>query len=70
MYSMSGYGVPIMLTCPCNVDPLSSHFYIIKLGFTGVFIVFLIFVLKHRLRVLVRVASCPRKRESQRETDI
>ena len=26
----------IMQTCPCNVDPLTSHFYIVKLGFTGV----------------------------------
>ena len=28
----------IMQTCPCNVDPLTPHFYIVKLGFTGVFI--------------------------------
>ena len=27
-----------MLTSPCNVDPLTPHFYIVKLGFTGVFI--------------------------------
>ena len=26
---------------PCNVYPLTSHFYISKLGFTGVFIIFL-----------------------------
>ena len=31
----------IMLTYWCNVDPLTPHFYIIKLGFTGVYIVFL-----------------------------
>ena len=30
-----------MLTCPCNVDPLTPHFYIVKLGFTGVYIIFL-----------------------------
>ena len=48
-----------MLTCPCNVDPLSSHFYIVKLGFTRVYI-FLIFALKHRLWVLVRTASLRR----------
>ena len=43
----------IMLTCPCIVYPLMPHFYIVKLGFTGVYI-FLIFALKHRLWVLVR----------------
>ena len=26
-----------------NVDPLKPHFYIVKLGFTGVYIIFLIF---------------------------
>ena len=35
-----------MLTCPCNVDPVTPNFYIVKLGFTGVYI-FLIFALKH-----------------------
>ena len=43
-----------MITCPCNVYPLTPHFYIVKLRFTGVYI---IFALKHRLRVLVRTAS-------------
>ena len=28
----------IMLTGPCNVDPLTSHFSIVKLGFTVVYI--------------------------------
>ena len=28
----------IMQTCPCNVYPLTPHFYIVKLGFTGVYI--------------------------------
>ena len=46
----------IRLTCPCNVHPLSPHFYIVKLGFTGVYIFFLIFALKHRVWVLVRTA--------------
>ena len=27
-----------MLTCPCNEDPLTSHFYIVELRFTGVYI--------------------------------
>ena len=31
----------IMITCPCNVHPLTLHFYIVKQGFTGVFIFFL-----------------------------
>ena len=41
----------IMQTCPCNEDPLTPHFYIVKLGCTGVYILFLIFALKHRLWV-------------------
>ena len=36
-----------MIRSLCNVDPLTPHFYIVKLGFTGVYI-FLIFALKHR----------------------
>ena len=39
-----------------NFDPLKPHFYIVKLGFTGVYIIFLIFAHKHRLWVLVRTA--------------
>ena len=30
-----------------NFDPLKPHFYIIKLGFTGVYIIFVISVEKH-----------------------
>ena len=29
-------------TCLYNVDPHKPHFYIVKLGFTGVYIIFLI----------------------------
>ena len=36
-----------MLTCPCNEDPLTSHSFIVKLGFTAVYIFCLIFALKH-----------------------
>ena len=43
-----------------NIDPLKPHFYIVKLGFTGVYIIFLISAQKHRLWVLVRTAS-PRR---------
>ena len=32
----------IMKTRLCNFDPLKPHFYIVKLGFTGVYIIFLI----------------------------
>ena len=41
-------------------DPLIPHFYIVKLGFTGVYTIFLIAAQKHRLWVLVRTAS-PRR---------
>ena len=47
----------IMKTCLYNFDLLKPHFYIVKLGFTGVYIIFLIFAQKHRLLVLVRTAS-------------
>ena len=30
--------LPIMLTSPCNLHPLTPHFYIVKLGFTGEYI--------------------------------
>ena len=30
----------IMITCPYDLDPLISQFYIVKLGFTGVYIIF------------------------------
>ena len=31
----------MMLTRLCDVDPLTPHFYIVKLGFTGVYIIFI-----------------------------
>ena len=34
----------ITKTCLYNFDPLKPHFYIVKLGFTGVYIIFLISV--------------------------
>ena len=30
-----------MLTCPCSVHPRTSYVHIVKLGFTGVYIIFL-----------------------------
>ena len=50
----------ITKTCLYNFDPLKPHFYIVKLGFTGVYIIFLILAQKHRLWVLVRTASMRR----------
>ena len=46
----------ITKTCLSNFDPVKPHFYIVKLGFTGVYIIFLISAQKHRLWVLVRTA--------------
>ena len=43
-----------------NFDPLKPDFYIVKLGFTGVYIIFLTLLKKHRLWVLVRTASIRR----------
>ena len=43
-----------------NFDPLKPHFYKVKLGFTGLYIIFSYFAKKHRLWVLVRTAS-PRR---------
>ena len=34
-------GGDITETCLYNFDPLKPHFYIVKLGFTGVYIIFL-----------------------------
>ena len=54
------HGIHITKTCLYNTDPLKTHFYIVKLGFTGVYIIFLIPAQKHRLWVLVRTASSRR----------
>ena len=54
------YAHHITKTCLYNFDPLKPHFYIVKLGFTGVYIIFLISAQKHRLWVLVRTASSRR----------
>ena len=40
-----------------NFDPLKPHFNIVKLGFTAVYIIFLIFANKHRLWVLTSIHS-------------
>ena len=33
----------IILTCPCNDDPLTPNFHVGKLGFIGLYIIFLLF---------------------------
>ena len=38
-----------MLTCPHILDPLEPHFYIVKLGFIGVNINFLLFFSKRKI---------------------
>ena len=43
-----------MKTCLYNFDPLKPHFYIVKLGFTRVYIILLNSAQKHRLWVFVR----------------
>ena len=45
---------PITKTYLHNFDPIKPYFYKVKLGFTGVYIIFLISAQKHRLRVLIR----------------
>ena len=50
----------ITKTCLYKVDPLKPQFYIVKLGFTGVYIIGLISAQKHRSWVLVRTASARR----------
>ena len=47
-------------TCLYNFDPLKPHFYIVKLGCKGVYIIVLISAQKHSLWVHVRTASSRR----------
>ena len=42
LYSRGTHCLYITKTCLYNFDPLKPHFYIVKLGFTGVYIIFLI----------------------------
>ena len=44
--NISKFLLNITKTCLYNFDPLKPHFYIVKLGFTGVYIIFL-FLLKN-----------------------
>ena len=54
------FNIAHIITKSYNIDPLKPHFYIVKLGFTGVYIIFRISAQKHRLWVLVRTASARR----------
>ena len=49
------------------LTPLKPHFYIVKLGFTVVYIIFLTIAQKHRLWVLVRTASPSRNMKNTRD---
>ena len=56
MYTLWGqYVLYTSKTCLYNFDPIKPNFYLVKLGFTGVYIIF-IFARKHRLWLLVRTA--------------
>ena len=57
---MARFFLCITKTCLYNIEPLKPHFYIVKLGFTGVYIIFLSSAQEHRLWVLVRTASSRR----------
>ena len=38
--------IVIRIACPCDSYPLTPHIYIVKLGFTGVYIIFSFFLLQ------------------------
>ena len=49
----------IVLTCPCNLEHFTYHFYLVKLGCTGTYIIFFLFFFffpKRRLWVLNEAA--------------
>ena len=59
-----------MLTCLCNKDPfLTSHFYIVQLGFTGVYI-FSHFAQKHRLWVFAPLPTIYVLRKNKKQIAI
>ena len=57
LFSIDTLNTIITKTRLYNLDPLKPHFYIVKLGFTGVCIIFFISAQKRRLWVLVRTTS-------------
>ena len=42
VWHFTAHSISITKICLYNFDPLKPHFYILKLGFTGVYIIFLI----------------------------
>ena len=42
VFASTAFRLSITKTCLYNFDPLKNHFYIVKLEFTGVYIIFLI----------------------------
>ena len=46
-----------MLTCQCYEDPLTPHFYIVKLGFTRVYIILMALYLLHTYILLCTIAT-------------
>ena len=54
-----------MKTILYKFDPLKHNLYIVKLGFTGLYIVFLISAQKQGMWVRVRTASSRRFNENQ-----
>ena len=48
-YAWGHFMHDITKTCLYNFDPIKPHFYIVKLWFTGVYIIFIISAQKHRL---------------------
>ena len=40
--NINGFILHITKTCLYKFDPLKAHFYIVKLGFTGIYFIFLI----------------------------
>ena len=47
-----------MLSCACNVNPIIPHLYIVKLGLTGAYIIFLLAHLSQRLMGELKVYTC------------
>ena len=48
-FSLDNPVFSIQKKCLWNFDPLKPHFYIEKMGFAGVYIIFLISAIKHKL---------------------
>ena len=60
VFTVDSDSLKITQTYIYNFDSIKPHFYTVKLGFSGVYIIFLISAQIHRLWVLVRTASTRR----------